>query len=455
MKKILTLCLLSLSLSLSAQTVYYVKPSVGSTAWNGRDNVYADIQPAIDAAALDINNENVQVWIAAGTYMLSQSLEPKNNVDVIGGFAGNETNLSERSFVGKGENLTILDGDRKHSVINQIGALSTSVCWENLIIQNGRTIQNGGGAYLSSGMTLKGCYIRGNTCQSAGGGAYLAGNARLINCLVVTSQLLQEDYLMGGIGIYCKDDAKVINCTVVNNSGSPVDQVLGLGIYATNNSVVANTVVWGNKTNYGYDNSRQVYLKENAKAYNCAIAKGSIVITEGDNIEISASNDGDFVIQTAPYFIAPLPGEGSSITDYTPYDWNITMESACVDTGNNEYAEGIEFDLNGNKRIINGLFDIPTARVDIGAYEYGEDWVGTESGDVVAARFYPNPCADILYQALDSNEPCTVKIIAPSGTVLYETTATSAIDVSFLPTGTYLLQWQTATETGAITLLKR
>ena len=458
MKKILSLCLLALSFSLSAQTVYYVKPSSGSEAWSGRDNVYTDIQTAVDAAALAVDNENVQVWASAGTYVLSQSLEPKSGVDVIGGFSGNETDLSERSFVGKGESLTILDGNGSHRVISQTGELSNPTRWENLIIQNARTIQNGGGAWLNSGMTLKGCIIRGNTCQSAGAGAYLNGNASLINCLVVTSLILKGDHQFGGIAVYCKDDARVINCTVADNSGSSIyEDVRGLGIHAAGNSVVGNTIIWGNKTNYGYNTGRQIYLEGEAKAYNCAIAKGNVVITEGDNIVISTSNDGDFEIFEAPYFIAPLPGEGGGIIDYDKCDWNIAIESACVDTGRNDLAEGIEYDLNGNKRTINGLFDTPIARIDIGAYEYGEDdGVAAELNEVAATRFYPNPCAGTLYRAFDSDEPCTVKIIALSGTVLYEATATtSAIDVSFLPAGVYLLQWQAATETGVVTLVKR
>ena len=457
MKKILTLCLLALSFSLSAQTAYYVKPSAGSSAWNGRENVYTDIQSAVNAAALVVGSENVQVWISAGTYVLSQSLEPKNGVDVIGGFAGNETGLSERSFVGKGENLTILDGNKAIRIISQPGVLSSPACWENLIIQNSRSIQNGGGAWLDSGMTLKGCIIRGNTCQSAGAGAYLNGNASLINCLVVTSMILKGDHKFGGIAVYCKDDARVINCTVADNSGSSIyEDVRGLGIHAAGNSVVGNTIIWGNKTNYSYNAGRQIYLEGEAKAYNCAIAKGNIVITEGDNIEISTSNDGDFEIFEAPYFIASLPGEGGGIVDYDMCDWNIAMESACVDAGRNDLAEGIEYDLNGNKRIINGLFDIPIARVDIGAYEYGEEGVAAELSKVAAVRFYPNPCVETLYRAFESDEPCAIKIIAPSGTVLREATATtSAIDVSFLPTGIYLLQWQTATETGVVTLVKK
>ena len=114
------------------------------------------IQTAIDAASFAVDNENVQVWISAGTYVLSQALSPQSGVDVIGGFAGSETSMAERSFVGKGENLTILDGNKSSRVINQISTLLTPTCWENLIIENGYTIQNGGGAWLESGMTLKG-----------------------------------------------------------------------------------------------------------------------------------------------------------------------------------------------------------------------------------------------------------------------------------------------------------
>ena len=438
MKKTALLILLTLSVSLSAQTIYYVKPA-GNNGWDGRENVYTNIQTAINAAALSVADANVQVWIAQGTYTLTQPLEPQNRVDVIGGFSGNETNISERSFVGKGKNVTILDGDNKCQIIYQNNGLSYPVCWSNLIIENGNALGNGGGVWLNSNMTLKGCIIRDNIGQSAGGGAYLNGNACLINCLVVRNLIKKEDPSLGGIGVYCKDESKVINCTVADNSGSTVRGISGLGIHATDNAFIGNTIVWGNSTNYGYDgDAMQIYVKKNAEVSYCAIANGC---DQGENIiNLSPINTG----HPAVSFIDPKPGN----------NWNISESSVCIDAGNNDLIAGEEFDLNGKKRILNGHYEANIATVDIGAFEFGEDDINTESGKVSDVQFYPNPCSGILYQTTKSDNPCTVKIITLSGVVLYKgEVSSSSINLGSLPKGNYLLQWQTSTESGAMPLL--
>ena len=443
MRKIVLLALLTLCVSLSAQTVYYVKLATDD-AWSDRENVYTDIQTAINAAASAVSDENIQVWIAKGSYTLTQPLEPKSGVDVIGGFIGDEVDLSERSFAGKGENLTILNGNNSCRVISQNGGLSSPTYWSNLIIENGNStsIPDGGGATLNSNMTLKGCIFCNNTSEMNGGGAYLYGNACLINCLIEGSKIKKGDITAGGIGIYCKDDSRVINCTVVNNAGSPVYDAYGLGIFAFDNSFIGNTIIWGNDVNYAYSPVGQISLNQQAVATYCAITKGHA--GEG-NINVSASNTGDYENYTALHFIAP----GS--------DWDLDFESACIDAGNNDLIAGEEFDLNGKKRIIKGI-DENEANVDIGAFEFGEDNISIESVETHTAQFYPNPCSGILYSAIESDSAYSIKIISASGITLYEAASvspSSPIDLSSLPKGTYILRWQTSSDSGSMPLIMK
>ena len=51
-------------------------------------------------------------------------------------------------------------------------------------------------------------------------------------------------------------------------------------------------------------------------------------------------------------------------------DFHLLGSSPCIDAGRNSYVpSGVDKDLDGNKRIVDGDND-GTATVDIGAYEY-------------------------------------------------------------------------------------
>ncbi len=76
------------------------------TSWA---NAYTSLQDARNAAV-----SGDQIWVAVGTYKPTTdtdrtvSFELKSGVEIYGGFAGSETQLSERNWTA---NVTILSGD--------------------------------------------------------------------------------------------------------------------------------------------------------------------------------------------------------------------------------------------------------------------------------------------------------------------------------------------------------
>jgi hypothetical protein len=68
----------------------------------GWDQAKKNLQTAIDAA--HIRGISTRVWVKRGTYC--ESLTMKSNVSLYGGFAGNESLLSERNIQ---DNRTIID----------------------------------------------------------------------------------------------------------------------------------------------------------------------------------------------------------------------------------------------------------------------------------------------------------------------------------------------------------
>ena len=434
--------------SLSAQTVFYVKRSSDNTAWNGRQNVHTDIQAAIDAAAAQVGETNAQVWIAKGEYLLSNSLVPKNGVDVIGGFIGTETAANQYAPVGKGVNQTILKSGADR-VINQTTALTKPAYWSNLVITGGQPTdgsKEGAGALLNSGMTLKNSIISGNKGGS-GSGAYLKGDAQLINCLVSHNEGDSSD---GGIGVFCSENSKAVNCTVTANVyyssyGGP--NTLTAGILVKDNALVANSISWSNISVPNHDLVSQIYKGGSGVTItNCASGHDSDSSIEG-MIILSTVNDA----WNGPMFVNPSdPKPG--FPEFTPEDnYSLQEFSICIDAGDNDLVTE-EFDLNGNKRIKKGSYDAETATVDLGAFEFF-DVIGIEKAPVVNPGFYPNPSNGTLYTRIEAD--CTVKVLSISGVLVYETSTSSAspINLSFLPKGCYLLQWQTDNGQGSMPLI--
>ncbi|WP_025007250.1 hypothetical protein [Marinilabilia salmonicolor] len=101
--------ILAISFSELKADILYVKPGAVSTAWQNQTNVYSDLQTALAAAVA-----GDEVWVAAGIYKPTTDgdrtigFDLKDGVHYYGGFAGNETELSQRDWR---LNETILSGD--------------------------------------------------------------------------------------------------------------------------------------------------------------------------------------------------------------------------------------------------------------------------------------------------------------------------------------------------------
>ena len=97
---------------LNAQAQVFVKAgATGNNTGTSWSNAYTDLQAAFNSAS-----PNDEIWIAAGVYVPvgptpdSSHFFVRDPLKIYGGFAGNETNLSQRNWQ---TNLTVLEGDKK------------------------------------------------------------------------------------------------------------------------------------------------------------------------------------------------------------------------------------------------------------------------------------------------------------------------------------------------------
>lgn len=265
---------------------------------NSWANALNSLQSAINAA-VGCNNVT-QIWVKTGTYFPSsyaysagltirdRAFGLKNNLAIYGGFAGTETNISQRNIP---NNPTILSGDigvsgdyadNCYHVVVSPNNDNTAIL-DGFIIKDGNangseTIEilgksvyqyGGGGIFATySSAQFKNCIIQQNNASTHGAGAYLDYGAPLFNNSVFTDNNASTG---NGGGVFAYSSAYIAsNCVFANNSsgqyGGGIYQLYanstiinstiynntaaaeGGGIYHDNSAApISNCIVWGNK----------------------------------------------------------------------------------------------------------------------------------------------------------------------------------------------------------------
>lgn len=257
-------------------THYYVNASVTGGDGSGRDwpNACHSLANLI-AVLRDLPNDNLTIWVAAGNYSpagtLQNSFSLYHGLKLYGGFAGNETSLSQRNW--RAHPTVLNGGNSSLSVVTaQDGCLVDGF---TITGGNGGQTGVGGGVYGTFSFTLQNCNIVGNRASSFGGGVYAAGlsgtHALVQNCLFASNSAAPP---YGGVmcgggmastenctvlncvfyqnnqgGLSARGDrTEVYNCTFYGNTANSGGGIIGgAGVYAdTATLIVRNSILWGN-----------------------------------------------------------------------------------------------------------------------------------------------------------------------------------------------------------------
>ncbi len=395
----------------NAQTIVYVS-SDGVGDGSSWASPAGDLQAAIDAASA-----GTQIWIKAGTYYTpaDSTFELKEGVSLYGGFAGTESNISERTgFRPGGTNETILDGGTAHRVVYG-EFISNATVFSGITVQNGNntneTYTTGGGMRLKGGslviescafinnfaagnagglymwesatLTVTDCIFAGNHSEARGGATYTATgcDAVFTNCIFENNSAVTDG---GAVRVYYASPT-FTNCTFVRNDLTGGDGA-AVDVSTSSSPVITNCVFWGNeKAEITDDDLSLASSSAAATVTNCAF-EGTINVYTGATLTETGTVD---ISATDPKFILPSATAGPAGYSASN-DWSLQDGSPLINVGTAETAT--VYDIDGMLRD-----EVP----DIGAYE----WVGdfylsadvTGTGTVTPSSIYVASGSDLTF----------------------------------------------------------
>ncbi len=386
----------------------YVDASVTLTMPNGISwtSAYTNLQDALAMAA-----DGDEIWVAAGVYYPDEGGGQTNNnrwasfaltdgVKIYGGFAGSETQRSQRQ---PRVNVTVLSGDidrndgtdsdgvvtatgnirglNAYHVIYNSGVSSTAVldgftitagyadaagsscpdaCGGGMynnsshpeisqVSFSGNFANSGGGMFnrLNSNPKMSQVSFSGNSAASSGGGMYNSGGN-----LEMSQVSFSGNYASNGGGMLNQFNSRP-KMSQVSFSGNRATSKGG-GMYNSNNSQpqIVNSIFWGNVANSAGD---QIYNSSSSPVFRYTLIQGS----GGSSAWVSSlGRDGGHNLDADPLFQVPIdPAHAPTSAG----NLRLRPGSPAIDAGDDRAASGPQ-DLAGAPRI-------QGAGVDLGAYE--------------------------------------------------------------------------------------
>ncbi|MES2774633.1 MAG: right-handed parallel beta-helix repeat-containing protein [Bacteroidota bacterium] len=304
-----------------------------------------------------------RINVAEGNYKASNTTTPtaatRDNNFFIGDsysiYGGYPTGGGTRNYA---DNPTILDGEivdlyeAYHVIV--IYGVTGAIVIDGFQIKNGfaegtgsielepgvnMNRNDGAGIYIrdAANVTIRNCAIYGNVANSDGAGIFTAGSGvNLVNTVFVNNTVAING---GGMVLTASSTATVTNCTFYNNYSAGAST--GGTIYANTGSdlTVANTIVWGNSSEWGGGGTRTVtysLVEDGTTSNNCLVSN--------PRFNNTANLDG----ADNKWFTAD---DGLSLSFCSP----------AINRGNNA-ATTSATDITADSRVYN-------TQVDMGAYE--------------------------------------------------------------------------------------
>jgi hypothetical protein len=244
-------------------TRLYVKPTASGT---GDGTSWTNAMSDLGAALFHVCNPT-EIWVAAGTYKPTRNengviisdntrtfLIP-NGVKVYGGFAGTETDLSQRTPSVIRANPTILSGDfSNNDLVTGTGStLSLSNYGDNayhVVAFFQATTASRLDGFIVTGGSGGGGNIFGTGWGNLGGGIWIANTDAIalsdIDKVIIENCIISKNGAVYGGGIFCQRASPTIrHCVFDRNSGS-INHGGGMVCFANSKPTLTNCIFSGN-----------------------------------------------------------------------------------------------------------------------------------------------------------------------------------------------------------------
>lgn len=354
------------------------------------------------ASAIAAAQANDEIWVAAGSYIpaaagnRSATFTLKASVDLYGGFAGGETNRTQRQPLA---NVTILSGDlsgndagtsnRGENAYHVLSATTSTIIGVDIFgftIRNGTAdaaanADRGGGLIMLAGaqVNFTDCVFTQNSCTFGGGAAYINGStARFTRCTFANNA--------GGAfgGALDTNDATTTfsSCVFIGNSAGRAG---GLEVYGPNGrSFIYNSLFQGN-TATGNNGGGALWIGQGAQ---CTILNATII----GNTANTGSCGG---VQSS-----------SNITMRNSIVWNNNGTSASIGTRqmNTSGTAVVEYSCVAGGRTGTGNIATDPILLSGGSLRWGSPCIDAANGVFLAGDF----ASDLAEKPREVDDPAKV-----------------------------------------------
>ena len=297
-----------------------------------------------------------------------------------------------------------------------------------------------------------------------GGALFVSGTARVSDCEFSDNTAFKGNTIGVFGGSLIMDRCKVVNNIAVSGIGYGAIDAYGRGTELTiNNSLIANSsngaIIQGGGIHSHLNNTTIVNTAGGAAFWFEYVQDSSII--EMNNCIVSGysnlqsyqmGNEGTLVMNNTlmnqpvsggdndPMFVNPTTYMGyDENVDPLIYDWTLQPGSPCINTGDVSLIDldPLAVDLAGEPRVKDG-------QIDMGAYEYGEDYVEiaatpypSDGGTVTGAGVYNLGSTAVLTAAADAgyvfaNWTKDGTVVSTSQTLSFEVTEPASYTANFI-----------------------
>lgn len=228
----------------------------GGDSW---ENAFREIQSAVDCA-----DPGDEIWVKVGLYALSDTITVEMPIEIYGGFAGWETQRSERDWQ---DNITIVNGQYDSGKEFPCFKLVSSAVIDGFTITNGGYGLGGGITIPANDVNqdsimpiIRNCILSDNHGMGAGGIGISCDLAHIMNCVFMNNW----SYSGGAIRIF--GGAQIHDCSFIGNNG----EGSGSAIRNDGDAVITKFTFYNN-SNYGGGGVINNAGRGTMEIYNCII----------------------------------------------------------------------------------------------------------------------------------------------------------------------------------------